>query len=415
MTDCLLAAPDLALETELVAQAPQFDLRIVRRCLDAADLMGAAAVEPQLPIVVTPGLPRLTRDLVSRLGAERLLIGIAVDQRCVEQLLHLGISTYVVPRSPASTLHDICSALLAGTAALESRPHQGVWSTGAWPCVAKAPTAVPEPRYHERMRARGSVLSVWGPPGSPGRTTTAMMLGRLLAAGGRSVCLIDADTTAPSMLQLCGLVESASGLVVACRFAERDSLDAARLAKTMLRIADRLCVLGGIGHPEQWADVRASALSGVIQACRSACDATIVDLGFGLEDEGAVSPLALGRFQAATAALTDSDAMLAVVESSDLGLTRFLQHRPSYSGRIGLATAVAVVPPHVQGSAAAGAASLREYGLDEPIFELPRCTTEQVVNTGLRSIKRRRGLRRAVGIPGLQEWLKGVLSGAEPD
>lgn len=402
--ECILAAPDLSLEPEIVARSVAFELRIVRRCLDAADLMAAAALEPQLPILVGPGLARLTRELISRLSADRLVVGLAIDEHSARQLLSLGISQSVRVRSVEHTLADVCGVLLGQPLGPTRQRQQGVWSTGTWaPDPTKAMPRQKSPSIGSSI-SRGGTICVWGPPGSPGRTSATLMLGRLLAASGSSVCLIDADTTAPSLLQICGIAESASSLVVACRFAERDSLDSARLQHTAHVIQGQLWALGGVEHPEQWGDVRAYALSSVIDVCRAAFDVTVVDVGAGLEGLDSTELLAAPRFEAANAVVAASDAFLAVVEASALGITRFLQHRPSTMDASPPRSAIALTPPHAKGVASAGAVSLRDYGITLPIFELPRYATEDLAKSGLRSLAKNRRRRRA-GLGELQSWL----------
>ncbi|MDP2014814.1 MAG: hypothetical protein Q8L05_11370 [Actinomycetota bacterium] len=401
---CILAAPDLPHEPELVAQSAAFDLHIVRRCLDAADLMAVAALEPGLPVLVTPGLPHLARELISRLLADRLVVGLAIDEHSAEQLLSLGIAHSVRARAVEHTLEDLCAVLRGRTLGPMRARQQGVWSTGAW---APEPTPAAPRRESPSIRgpiSRGGVICVWGPPGSPGRTSATLMLGRLFAASGSSVCLIDADTTAPSLLQICGIAESASSLVVACRFAERDSLDSARLHQTAHVIQGRLWALGGVEHCEQWGDVRAYALSSVIDLCRASFDMTVVDVGAGLEKPHAKELLAAPRYEAASAAVAACDAFVAIVEATALGITRFLQHRPSTMDARPPCSAIALTPPHAKGSASAGAASLRDYGITLPIFELPRYATEELAKSGLRSLakSRRRGV---AGLGELQSWL----------
>ncbi|MDO8732794.1 MAG: hypothetical protein Q7L55_09560 [Actinomycetota bacterium] len=135
---CILAAPDLALEPELVAQSSAFGLRIVRRSLDAADLMAAAALEPHLAIVVTCALPRLTRDLIARLCADRLVLGLAPDPQSAQQLHAWGVADVVDVRSSGQTIADLCSAL-NGVPRVHQRTEQhGVWSTGAWAPMSAA-------------------------------------------------------------------------------------------------------------------------------------------------------------------------------------------------------------------------------------------------------------------------------------
>ncbi len=402
---CILAAPDLQHEPELVALAPGFDLRIVRRCLDAADLLAAAALEPQLPIVLTPGLPRLSRDLVARLSDARLVVGLGIDESAIGQLGSLGVQCIVPVRSVERTLAELCTALTGRGEVAGRSPHQGVWSTGVW--EAEAPSSpAPAPSLLARAaQQRGGLVAIWGPPGAPGRTPTALLMGRLMAAAGQRVCLIDADTTAPSIMQVCGVVEAASSLVVACRFAERDSLEPARLMATAQSIQGQLWALGGIDGPEHWGDVRAPALVATLEACRASFDCTLIDLGSGIERQQASDLLSLQRFQAATAALAAADALLAVVEASDLGISRFLRHHPMADAPLHESTAIALVPPHARGGVAAGFSSLRGYGITQPIFELPRCSTHEVVNGSVRGLARQRGRHRSVGVKDLQRWM----------
>ena len=78
----LLAAPDLPHEPELVSRLTRSGapVTIVRRCVDAVDLLGAAASGNARVALVSAGLPRLTRDTVSRLAAAQVrVIGVALD------------------------------------------------------------------------------------------------------------------------------------------------------------------------------------------------------------------------------------------------------------------------------------------------------------------------------------------------
>jgi len=402
---CILAAPDLAKEPELVALAPGFDLRVVRRCLDAADLLAAAALEPQLPIVLTPGLPRLTSDLVARLSNGRPVIGLGVDASAIAQLESLGVLRWVHVRSVERCLVELCAALSGQGPATARSPHQGVWATGAWDGKSSSSPAPAPALSPPALQRRGGLLAIWGPPGAPGRTTTALLMSRLLAADGHRVCLIDADTTAPSIMQICGVSEAASSLVVACRFAERDSLDPTRLMTTAQSIQGRLWALGGIDAPEHWGDVRAPALVATLEACRSTFDCTVIDLGSGIERQQAADLLSMQRFHAATAALSAADALVAVVEACDLGVSRFLRHHPLAGGPLLENSAIALVPPHARGGLAAGLSSLRDYGVTQPIFELPRCSTQEVANGSVRSLARRRSRHRSLGVKELQMWI----------
>ena len=74
MTTVILALAGLGNEPDLVRAAQSTGLDVVRRCVDAADLLGAAAGDPACPVVIAATLPRLAPDVVSRLG-DRVVIG----------------------------------------------------------------------------------------------------------------------------------------------------------------------------------------------------------------------------------------------------------------------------------------------------------------------------------------------------
>ena len=91
----LLAAPDLPQEPELVSRLTRSGapVTIVRRCVDSVDLLGAAASGNARAAVVSAGLPRLTRDTVSRLAAAQVrVIGVALETTSVRALSALSMS-----------------------------------------------------------------------------------------------------------------------------------------------------------------------------------------------------------------------------------------------------------------------------------------------------------------------------------
>ena len=69
----------------------------------------------------------------------------------------------------------------------------------------------------ERASTAPRVIAVWGPAGSPGRSTLAVELAVELARGGRHIGLIDGDSHAPSLALALGLADEAPG------FAARNS------------------------------------------------------------------------------------------------------------------------------------------------------------------------------------------------
>ena len=149
MIDVVLAAPDVAQEPDLVVAASGCGVRVLRRCVDAVDLLAAAAIDPDVTVVLSAGLPRLSSDAARGLGTERRIVGLAADPLDVTSLSGRGIRL-VVPVEPtaASTWSAVRSALSG--AAPPARPEPGVgadaagvWTTGVWdpgdPSVVAAP------------------------------------------------------------------------------------------------------------------------------------------------------------------------------------------------------------------------------------------------------------------------------------
>ncbi len=194
---CILAAPDLDLEPELVARSGAFGGHVVRRSLDAADLLAAASLEPQLAVVMTATLPRLSRDLVSRICVDRLVIGLATDERSSQQLQTWGVNEVVGVRTVDQTLTDLSAALSGAPKVRGQAAQRGVWSTGVWSSQRLEQTEIhavaPDVHLPSPVKSRGGVISVWGAPGSPGRTTSTLMLGQLFGGFVRHIFDPDLD------------------------------------------------------------------------------------------------------------------------------------------------------------------------------------------------------------------------------
>jgi MinD-like ATPase involved in chromosome partitioning or flagellar assembly len=176
----------------------------------------------------------------------------------------------------------------------------------------------------------GQVIAVWGPAGSPGRTTMAVNVAAELAAAGHTVALADVDTHSGSVAPTLGLLDEAPGFAAACRLAGADSLDLQqleRIGERYLSAHGSFWVLTGIGRPSRWPELSASRVVGTLQACREWVDYTVVDTGFSLEnDEEISSDLHAPRRNAATiAALRDADLVIAVGAADPVGLSRFLR------------------------------------------------------------------------------------------
>ena len=311
----LLAAPDLPHEPELVSHLTQAGapVAIARRCVDAVDLLGAAAGGSARVALVSAGLPRLSRDAVARLTAAHVrVIGLVSegDDISERRLRSLDIATVTIPGD------DLDRAVVALARAVED-PRPTTWEYSGVPEKGTGPA---------QPIAPGRLITVWGPTGAPGRTSVAVALADESARGGVPALLVDADTHGGAVAAHLGLLDDVSGIVIACRQADAGSLDPAALAAAARTVDGRLRVLTGIPSPQRWAELRPAALGRLWETCRATPGITVVDAGFGIEcDEELLHDTRSPRRHAATlTALTAADSVVAVGSADPVGIDRLV-------------------------------------------------------------------------------------------
>jgi MinD-like ATPase involved in chromosome partitioning or flagellar assembly len=174
---------------------------------------------------------------------------------------------------------------------------------------------------------RAEIVAVWGPTGSPGRTTVATTLASELAARGVDTLLVDADTYGGCVAQGLGLLDEAPGVAAACRAADQGSLDVPLLARLAPTVGPRLRVLTGLPRAERWPEVRAAALERVLELSRSIATVVVVDCGFCLEDDEELSydTAAPRRNEATLTSLASADAVVAVGGADPVALQRLVR------------------------------------------------------------------------------------------
>lgn len=253
-------------------------LSLVRRCVDAADLLAICATGQARLVLVDPALAGLDLDVVERLRATGVRVA-TVDVAAP----WLGTATAML-----GTLDTV--------AVVDESPN-GSSSPGD-----SAP-----------------VLAVWGAVGAPGRTSVALGLAASLARRHR-VVLVDADTRGGAVAQAFGILDDVSGIMAACRGANagRGIGDDAVLA-----IDARLAVVTGIPRPEEmWHHLRPAALTAVLDELAAEFDVVVVDTGFGCEPSLGAGP---ARDQATTTVLDRADEVVVVGRAEPLGLARVLR------------------------------------------------------------------------------------------
>ncbi|MGO4384565.1 AAA family ATPase [Specibacter sp. RAF43] len=180
--------------------------------------------------------------------------------------------------------------------------------------------AVPEPR----------LIAVWGPVGSPGRTTLAVNLAAEYALLGRRVVAIDADTYGASMAATLGLLDESASFAQACRVADQGMLTVAELRRICAEVVfdgGSFALLTGLTRPDRWPELRAAAVDQVLQGARSVADVVVVDCGFCLErdEELSYDTVAPRRNAATLSALGQADVIYAVGTGDAIGIPRLIR------------------------------------------------------------------------------------------
>jgi MinD-like ATPase involved in chromosome partitioning or flagellar assembly len=316
-------APEVEADAVTVLGA-QPQVTVARRCAELAELLAAAEAGAGTAAVVSGDLPGLDREAVARLrGAGLRVVALEDRETPAGRLAGLGCDV-VVAEGDAENL----VAAVRGDAPEVAAP------------VAVLPDLGGRP---------GTVIAVWGPVGSPGRTTTAIELAAALAGvgttaprrsgllrrtrsaappnGARTVLLADADTYASSVTSRLGLLDDAPGLAAAARAAGQGVLDVVTLAGHSPVVLPGVRVLTGITRASRWPELPAASLDMVFQRCRELAAWTVVDCGPVLETDELLmyDTRAPQRNGATLSALQAADVVVVVGGADPVGMQRLVR------------------------------------------------------------------------------------------
>jgi len=311
-------------------------VEVVRRCADLADLLATAATGAARAVVVSADLRQLDGGSLDRLTAAGCAVVALVepgDEVAERRLRQLGVTQVLAADADAA---QVSRALRAAVDELIAPPGpSGVGTAYGDPRAALAadlPPASPLDRVPATEPSgdggpRGTVVTVWGPAGSPGRTTTAVALAAELAGTEGGALLVDADTYAASVGQVLGLLDEAPGLASAARAADHGTLDLHQLSRLAPQVATGLRVLTGIARAQRWPELRPASLSTVLTLTRSLARFTVVDVASCLEQDEELSydTAAPRRNGATLAAIESADTLIAVGTADPVGLQRLVR------------------------------------------------------------------------------------------
>jgi MinD-like ATPase involved in chromosome partitioning or flagellar assembly len=125
------------------------------------------------------------------------------------------------------------------------------------------------------------VIAVWGPAGSPGKSTIATNVAAELALSGQRVLLVDLDTLAPSLALGLGLVDTPAGLSACLRLAEQNRLSIEEFNRLTISISlgrNELKFMPGLSSAHRWPEVSAERFEKLLSFAQGLVDHVVVDL-----------------------------------------------------------------------------------------------------------------------------------------
>jgi Flp pilus assembly CpaE family ATPase len=310
-------------------------ITVVRRCVDLGDLLAASAAGLARAVILSADLRRLDHDAVDRLyGAQVAVIGVvgAEGDEAALRLRSLGVR-HLLPNDASS--RQVSDAVIAAVAEVaDSAALAGERTADADPpapaTAIRRPAGTGPAAVAGATSGTGRIVAVWGPAGSPGRSTIAVNLAAELAELGRTTLLVDADSYGGAVGQLLGVLDEAPGVAAACRLANHGRLDRAALAGVAVQLRPGLRVLTGVTRPERWIELRPAALRIVLDIARSLAEFVVVDCGFCLEqdEEMVYDTVAPRRNGATVTALEVADQVIGVTAADPVGLARYVRALP---------------------------------------------------------------------------------------
>jgi Mrp family chromosome partitioning ATPase len=317
---------------------------VVRRCAELAELLAACQSGLARAAVVAEGSEGLTASLVDRLGAVGVAI-IALTDNAEEaaRLRKIGVASALTGVESAELSDRIADAVAQLTGAHRPASLSAPADTGA--ALATDPVV---PESEAEGDGTGKLIVVWGPAGSPGRTTVAANIAGEMAADGRAVLLVDADTYGASVAAVLGLLDESAGLAQACRLADQGLLDSDALRKVAATVATTsgtFRVLTGITRADRWTELRAPALAVVLERARQIADVVVVDTGFCLEadEELSFDTMAPRRNAATLRPLELADTVFAVGAADPVGVPRMVRALAELEGAVPQASPTVVM------------------------------------------------------------------------
>ncbi len=291
----LLLTPDGAVDLAAIAAA---DVQC-HPCADLADLLGRAAAGSADLALVSPRAAGIDAVALGRLRAFGCrVVGLIAAPDDVDLAQRIGLTDCVAPPVDAAVLRAAATDLVD-----------------------------PRPRLSGHSRSRGRTIAVWGPPGSPGRSTVAALLVLGARSAGATVAVVDGDLAAPQWSLLAPRPAESSGLLVAARRAAAGEHDVSDLLQPL---AQDISLLSMAAQPERWTELPPGAAAPVVASVARDADVVIIDMSADIRHAHPAYDAGWAHDSAAFARglLAAADTAVAVVAAEPLGVHRFASWWP---------------------------------------------------------------------------------------
>ncbi|WP_248580779.1 hypothetical protein [Nocardioides sp. InS609-2] len=302
----LLLASGAAWESAaLESLSDAYDVVVLKRCVDVDDLLASAGNGQAHVVVLSLDAPGLDASAISHLRRHAVRpVAVVPDpehDETVARAARLDIAT-LVPVSGLGSLAESVSSVedLADTRIRDE--------------LAAEPPVPAEPGTHR-------VVAVWGPAGAPGRTTIATAIAAELSRRHAATLLVDADPWAGAVAQHLGILDEVSGVLSAARLAGSGQLRE-RFTSVRRAVDEHLSVLTGLPRADRWVEVRAGAVTDILELGREQSH-VVVDTGFSVEqDRGSDFGTAPARNTMTLESIEAADEILVVGSADPVGLSR---------------------------------------------------------------------------------------------
>jgi len=319
-------------------------LHVARRCADLGELLGCAGAGVGKVATISVDLRGVDRSTVATLtdqGVRVLGVYPPGDEAGERTLRRWGLTAIVSADAPELEVHEVIASLVGETATAGVSLADSLVETddvvapdldaefAAYLDGSDGASTPPSPvdlPGDDVPVQEGQLIAVWGPTGSPGRSTIAVNLAAELARTDETL-IIDADTYGASVAQMLAVLDEAPGLAAAARAADSGMLDVNALARLSPHVHPQLRVLTGLPRPDRWPELREHAVADVLTQAAALARWTVVDVAFCLEQDEEISfdTLAPRRNGVTLRVLEAADQVILVGTADPIGLQRLVR------------------------------------------------------------------------------------------